>query len=102
MIVIGLTHSFTNKGVSPPFDDLETVDLGTMDLPKELRIGTTLFADERDSFLTLLKSYFDVFVWSYEDMPSLDPSIVQCHLPLVAHARPIKQKLRRLHPRWSL
>ena len=42
------------------------------------------------------------FAWSYEDMPSLDPSIVQHHLPLVPHARPVKQKLRRLHPRWSL
>ena len=52
--------------------------------------------------LRLLRSYLDVFAWSYEDIPSLDPSIVQHHLPLVPHARPVKQKLRRLHPRWSL
>ena len=67
-----------------------------------MRIGTTLSADERDSLFRLLGSYFDVFAWSYEDMPSLDPSIVQHHLPLVPYARPVKQKLRRLHPRWSL
>ena len=67
-----------------------------------MRIGTTLSADERDSLLRLLRSYLDVFAWSYEDMPGLDPSIVQHHLPLVPHARPVKQKLRRLHPRWSL
>ena len=84
-------HSFTDERVSPPFDDLETVDLG--------RIGTTLFAAERDSLLRSLRSYLDVFAWSYEDMPGLDPSIVQHHLPLVPHARPVKQKLRRLHPR---
>ncbi|RVW58846.1 Transposon Ty3-G Gag-Pol polyprotein [Vitis vinifera] len=36
------------------------------------------------------------------DMPGLDPSIVQHRLPLLPHARPVKQKLRRLHPRWSL
>ena len=59
-------------------------------------------ADERDSLLNLLRSYLDVFTWSYEDMLGLDPSIVQHHLPLVPHARPVKQKLRRLHPRWSL
>ncbi|RVW84676.1 Transposon Ty3-I Gag-Pol polyprotein [Vitis vinifera] len=35
-------------------------------------------------------------------MPGLDPSIVQHHLPTLPHARPVKQKLRRLHPRWSL
>ena len=67
-----------------------------------MRIGTTLSADERDSLLRLLISYLDVFAWSYEDMPGLDPSIVQHHLPLVPHARPVKQKLRRLHPQWSL
>ena len=95
-------HSFTDERVSPPFDDLETVDLGTTGEPREMRIGTTLSADERDSLLRLLISYLNVFAWSYEDMPGLDPSIVQHHLPLVPHARPIKQKLRRLHPRWSL
>ena len=52
--------------------------------------------------LRLLISHLDVFAWSYEDIPGLDPSIVQHHLPLVPHARPIKQELRRLHPRWSL
>ena len=95
-------HSFADERVSPPFDDLETVDLGTTDQPREMRIGTTLFADERDSLLRLLRSYLDVFAWSYEDMPGLNPSIVQHHLPLVPHARPVKQKLKRLHPRWSL
>ena len=95
-------HSFNDERVSPPFDDLETIDLGTADQPKEMRIGTTLSVDERDSLLRLLRSYLDVFVWSYEDMPGLDPSIVQHHLPLVPHARPVKKKLRRLHHRWSL
>ena len=95
-------HSFTDERVSPPFDDLETVYLGTANQPREMRISTTLFADERGSLLRLLRSYLDVFAWSYEDMPGLDPSIVQHHLPLVPHARPVKKKLRRLHPRWSL
>ncbi|WKA02258.1 hypothetical protein VitviT2T_020470 [Vitis vinifera] len=35
-------------------------------------------------------------------MSGLDPSIVQHRLPLLPHAKPVKQKLRRLHPRWSL
>ena len=95
-------HSFTDEQVSSPFDDLETIDLGTVDQPREMRIGTTLSADERDSLLRLLGSYLDVFEWLYEDMPNLDPSIVQHYLPLVPYARPVKQKLRRLHPRWSL
>ena len=35
-------------------------------------------------------------------MPGLDPFIVQQHLPILSYAKPIKQKLRRFHPRWSL
>ena len=44
----------------------------------------------------------DVFAWSYEDMPGPDPFIVQHHLPILPHSRLVKQKLKRLHLRWSL
>ena len=69
-------HNLTKERVSPTFDDPETIDLGTTDEPRELRIDSTLFSYERDSFLQLLKSYLDVFAWSYEVMSGLDPSIV--------------------------
>ncbi|RVW99134.1 hypothetical protein CK203_018961 [Vitis vinifera] len=94
--------SCDNERVSPAAGDVETVDFGTEDQPRELKIGSPLSTDERDRLIHLLRSYLDVFAWSYEDMPGLDPSIVQHHLPTLPHARPIKQKLRRLHPRWSL
>ncbi|RVW85729.1 Transposon Tf2-12 polyprotein [Vitis vinifera] len=61
---------------SPAVGDTEIVDFGTADQPRELRIGSDLSTDERDSLIQLLRSYLD--------------------------ARPVKQKLRRLHPRWSL
>ena len=91
-----------NERVSPATEDVETIDFGIEDQPRKLKIGPPLSIDERDILIHLLKSYLDVFAWSYEDMPGLDPSIVQHHLPILPHARPVKQKLRRLHPRWSL
>ncbi|RVW78015.1 Retrovirus-related Pol polyprotein from transposon 17.6 [Vitis vinifera] len=91
-----------DQRVSPAVGDTKIVDFGTADQPRELRIGSDLSTDERDSLIQLLRSYLDVFAWSYEDMSGLDPSIVQHRLPLLPHARPVKQKLRRLHPRWSL
>ena len=91
-----------DQRVSPVTGDIETVDFDTADQPRELRIRSDLFTDERDSLIQLLKVYLDVFTWSYEDMPGLNPSIIQHRLPLLPHARPVKQKLRRLHPRWSL
>ncbi|RVW47634.1 Retrovirus-related Pol polyprotein from transposon 17.6 [Vitis vinifera] len=91
-----------DQRVSPATGDIEILDFGTADQPRELRIGSDLSTDEKDSLIQLLRLYLDVFTWSYEDMPVLDPSIVQHRLPFLPHARPVKQKLRRSHPRWSL
>ena len=70
------------------------VDFGIADQPRELKIGLDLSTDERDGLTWLLRSYLDVFAWSYEDMSGLDPSIVQHHLPLLPQSRLVKQKLR--------
>ena len=74
--------------------DVEIVDFGIEDQPRKLKIGSPLSIDEMDRLIHLLRSYLDVFAWSYEDMPGLDPSIVQHHLPILPHVRLVKQKLR--------
>ena len=91
-----------DKKVTPIYGSTELIDLRAPDQPRELRIGSSLSPDERSRLIDLRRSYLDVFALSYEDMPGLDPTIVQHHLPILPHARLVKQKLRRLHPRWSL
>ena len=90
-------HDLDEK-VTSTVGDVEIVDFSITNQPRELKIGSPLSTDERDSLIHLLRSYLDVFAWSYEDMPRLDPFIVQHHLPIFPHARPVKYKLRRLHP----
>ncbi|RVW66485.1 Retrovirus-related Pol polyprotein from transposon 17.6 [Vitis vinifera] len=80
-----------DQRVSPAVGDTEIVDFGTADQPRELRIGSDLSTDERDSLIQLLRSYLDVFAWSYEDMPGLDPSIVQHRLPLLPQADRLRE-----------
>ena len=91
-----------DRKVTPVFGSIELIDFGVPDQPREIRIDSSLSPDERSGLIDLLRSYLDVFTWLYEDMPGLDPTIVQHHLPILPHTRPVKQKLRRLHPRWSL
>ena len=91
-----------DRKVTPISSNTELIDFGVPDKPREIRIGSSLSPDKRSGLIDLLKSYLDVFAWSYEDIPGLNPTIVQHHLPILPHARPVKQKLRRLHPRWSL
>ena len=98
----GSNTDIEDRKVTPVSGSTELIDFGVPDQPREIRIGSSLSHDERSRLIDLLRSYLDVFAWSYEDMPGLDPTIVQHHLPILPHARPVKQKLRRLHPRWSL
>ena len=98
----GSNSDIEDRKVTHVSGSLELIDFGVPDQPREIRIGSSLSHDERSRLIDLLRSYLDVFAWSYEDMPGLDPTIIQHHLPILPHARPVKQKLRRLHPRWSL
>ena len=84
-----------DRKVTPITSSIELIDFGTPDQPREIRIGSTLSPDEWSRLINLLRSYLDAFSWSYEDMSGLDSSIVQHHLPILPHARPVKQKLRR-------
>ena len=79
-----------DQRVSPATEDTKIVDFDTTDQPRELRIRLDLSTDERDNLVQLLISYLDLLAWSYEDMPGLDPSIVQHRLPLLPHARLVK------------
>ena len=46
---------------------------------------------EREDFLALIQDYIDVFIWSYEDMPGLDPQVAMHHLNIKSDAKLIKQ-----------
>ncbi|KAL6333875.1 hypothetical protein AAG906_039285 [Vitis piasezkii] len=74
-----------------PMHDID--DVGDPDDPLSGKSDCDLDSEERKvtpvsgstELIDLLRSYLDVFAWSYEDMPGLDPSIVQHHLPILPH-----------------
>ncbi|RVW47398.1 hypothetical protein CK203_105890 [Vitis vinifera] len=78
-VLSGFVSRFNDVSVASFMDlrDVETIDFDTEDQPRELKIGSPLSTDERERLIHLLRSYLDVFAWSYEDMPGLDPSIVK-------------------------
>lgn len=81
-------------------DDFESVNLGSDDDQKWVRIGKTLSVTERQAFIDFLRPRVHCFAFSYEDMPGLDTDLVKHQLPIKEGVKPIKQKLRRLRPEW--
>jgi hypothetical protein len=69
-------------------DVVENVFVGADCSPEEIQIYTDLF-----------KEFCDVFAWSYEEMPGIDPKIVEHEIITYPDAKPVRQKLRPVNPR---
>ncbi|XP_058746121.1 uncharacterized protein LOC131618991 [Vicia villosa] len=89
------------KVIEPHQEPIETVNLGTEETRREVKIGASLNENVKEKLVGMLKEYSDIFAWSYEDMPGLDTDIVVHRLPLKENSPPVKQKLRRTRPDMS-
>ena len=67
---------------------VETITIGAKCTPKEITLYRALF-----------KEFRDIFAWSYEEMPGIDPQIVVHEIKTYAGAKPVWQKLRQVHPK---
>ncbi|GAU37187.1 hypothetical protein TSUD_30520 [Trifolium subterraneum] len=88
--------------IQPHEEVIELINLGSEEEKKEIKIGASLEASVKERMIVLLREYVDIFARSYQDMPGLDPEIVEYHLPLKPECPPVKQKLRRTHPDMTL
>jgi hypothetical protein len=60
---------------------MENVFVGADCSPEEIQIYTDLF-----------KEFRDIFAWSYEEMPGIDPKIVEHEITTYLDAKPVRQK----------
>ena len=54
-------------------------------------------AQEREQLVALLQKYRDVFAWTYDEMPGLDPRLVVHSLSVDPGIRPVVQPARVFH-----
>jgi hypothetical protein len=66
-----------------------SLNIGTPDSPKNVKIGAQCTDEEKLKFTELLREFQDVFAWSYEDLRGFDPALIQ-------HAIPIKEGIKPL------
>uniref|UniRef100_A0A2N9G5W9 Reverse transcriptase RNase H-like domain-containing protein n=1 Tax=Fagus sylvatica TaxID=28930 RepID=A0A2N9G5W9_FAGSY len=65
---------------------------------KTTRIGASLPPQIKESLIQFLRSNKEVFAWSHEDMPGINPSIISHQLNVNPSLHPMKQKRRVFAP----
>lgn len=79
-------------------DNTINCNIGTEKEPKMVKILRVLSKAQRKKYVELLKEYSDVFAWTYQDLKTYDPIVIQHKIPLKPNTKLFKQKLRHLNP----
>ena len=88
--------------LEPIKKETQSINLGIDNEPKMVQIGNTSTFYKKDTLVTLLKEFKEVFAWSYKDMPRINIDIVQHCIPTNSTMKPVKQKLWRMKPKRTL
>ena len=78
--------------VAEPTEALEDIPLDENDPGKSNRIGADLEGEIKKDLIRFLKENIDVFAWSHEDMPGIDPSVIIHRLNIYSSSKPVRQK----------
>ena len=75
-----------------PVEDLEEIRLDESRPKQMTRMGTLASPLIRQDLAAFLMMNQDVFAWSHEDMPGIDPSVIVHRLNVNLASSPIRQK----------
>ena len=74
----------------PTEDEVVQINMGDETNPKPIFVSQSLSQPEQEELVVLLHEYIDVFAWSYEDMPGLDPQVAMHRLNIKPETKPVK------------
>ena len=66
---------------------------------KNLHINADYSLEEILIYTEIFKELWDVFAWSYEEMPGIDPWIVKHEIKTYSDVKPVRKQLRAVNPR---
>ena len=61
-------------------------------------LGASCSLEEVDAYKALFQEFCEIFAWSYTEIPSLDPSIMEHHIDTWPDVAPVHQKQWPIHP----
>ena len=89
------------RTIAEPIEVLEDVHQDKSNLEEFTRIRTSMEEKTKQDLVQFLKKSTNVFVWSHEDMPEIDPSVITYHLNVSSSYKPICQKRRVFTLEWD-
>ena len=81
-----------------PVEDLVQIQIHPTDPTKTTRIGALLSPQQKISFEKFLKENMDVFAWSHDEMPGIDPKVMVHKLNVDPNHKIVQQKRRVFTP----
>ena len=69
---------------------------------KAFYLANALDSKDRQSYVSLLSEFSDVFAWSPSNLTGISPRLGEHQIDLVEGAVPVRQRQYRLNPRYSL
>ena len=99
MVPLG-SHS---KFVEGNMDNLSwTIPINFSWTPRKIEnfyIGEYCYPDEIEAYTKIFKEIRDVFAWLYDEIPRINPHIIEDDINTYLDARPIRQRLRAMNTR---
>ena len=68
--------------VAPRDDEVEECNIGTERYPKVIKISKNMTMESKEKYIKLIKEFYDVFAWTYDDLKVYDPGVIQHTIPV--------------------
>jgi hypothetical protein len=95
------THGIYAEGNMVSISPTVTIDIShTPGKIENVHIGVDCSPEEIMIYTELFKEFRDVFAWSYEEMPGINPRMVKHEIRTYLDAKPVRQFLRNVNP-WK-
>ena len=78
--------------VTEPTEALENIPLDERNLERYTKVGADLEGKNKKDLVHFLKKNIDVFAWSHDDMPGIDPGVITHRLNICPSFEPVRQK----------
>ena len=76
--------------MAPRDDEVEECDIGTEEDPKVIKISKNMTQESKEKYIKLMKEFYDVFTWTYDDLKVYNPNVIQHTILVQKNAKPFK------------